>query len=150
MRGRSQTGLRRRQLLREQLLAGRDVEELETHSEPARRGLELSNHQVIGLEQAPVLEADLIATHWSRDHLGAGHGCKSAAPLQVRPHDRGDVGGPAFGLASERHDRDGHRIAHTLGDVEAQLRMTGGRCDAQQRGQHVDPVGRAPGPLDAR
>ena len=39
--------------------------------------------------------------------------------------------GAALGLATERHDGDRHRIAHALGDVEAQLR-TGGRRPAEQ------------------
>ena len=53
----------------------------------------------------------------------------------------GDVVRATFGLAAERHDRDGHCVAHALGDVEAQLRV-GARCERTR--QHEKP-GQRPG-----
>ena len=60
VRRRAQAALAGDQALRQQLLARLHVEEFELDGEPARVRLDTADDDEIGLEQAPVLEADLL------------------------------------------------------------------------------------------
>ncbi len=98
-----------------------------------------ADDQEIGLEQAPVLEANLRAVRRTRDQVAPFERRESPAQLQVARDDGSNVVRAAFGLAAERHHGDRHRIAHALRDVEAQLGLGTGRERARKHekpGQH--------------
>ena len=141
MRRGAQAALVGDQALREQLLAGLHVEQFELDGEPAPVRCDGADDQEIGLEQAPVLEADLRTLRRARDQVATFERSESPAQLQVARDDGSNVVRTAFGLAAERHDGDRHRIAHALGNVEAQLRMGTGR----ERAREHDEPGQHPG-----
>ncbi len=107
VRRRAQAALAGDQALRQQLLARLHVEEFELDGEPARLWRDMADDEEIGLEQAPVLEADLRAARRSRDQVAPLERLEAPAQLQVARDDGSDVVRAAFGLAAERHDGDG-------------------------------------------
>ena len=121
-----------------------DVEKFERDGSPGRRGLD--SPTTMKSERAPASprSGSAVPASGRVTRSARSSGLKRPLQPQIVGHDRADVGRAAFCLATKRHDRDRHRIAHALRDVEPQLRLARVRRPEQADGssRSCNPRGR--------